>query len=196
MLKNNFIARYYALWKVKVLENVFSAIICSFAVNNWSNLWRYWNQMFALFPAAIFVLLREAQIWCPHSEPYKFLLPILTNNSAAENCINVRLVQVVNLYQHSIISESFGFRHSTVLILVFDGTKPPIIWFQSIQAKQVGVTVRPYWSSLRLLLRIYERSPCSKSTIRGNLPQVCRSVPSYLILFLWFRRIFVFTFLL
>ena len=120
MLKNNFIARYYALWKVKVLENVFSAIICSFAVNNWSNLWRY--QMFALFPAAIFVLLREAQIWCPHSEPYKFLLPILTNNSAAENCINVRLVQVVNLYQHSIISESFGFRHSTVLILVFDGT--------------------------------------------------------------------------
>ena len=190
MLKNNFIARYYALWKVKVLENVFSAIICSFAVNNWSNLWRYWNQMFALFPAAIFVLLRGAQIWCPHSEPYKFLLPILTNNSAAENCINVRLVQVVNLYQHSIISESFGFRHSTVLILVFDGTKPPIIWFQSIQAKQVGVTVRPHWSSLRLLLRIYERSPCSKSTIRGNLPQVCPSVPSYLILFLWFRRIF------
>ena len=77
--------------------------------------------MFALFPAAIFVLLRGAQIWCPHSEPYKLLLPILTNNSAAENCINVRLVQVVNLYQHSIISESFGFRHSTVLILVFDG---------------------------------------------------------------------------
>ena len=194
MLKNNFIARYYALWKVKVLENVFSAIICSFAVNNWSNLWRYWNQMFALFPAAIFVLLRGAQIWCPHSEPYKFLLPILTNNSAAENCINVRLVQVVNLYQHSIISESFGFRHSTVLILVFDGTKPTIIWFQSIQAKQVGVTVRPHWSWLRLLLRTYERSPCSKSTIRGNLPQVCPSVPSYLILFLWFRRIFVFYF--
>ena len=122
MLKNNFIARYYALWKVKVLENVFSAIICSFAVNNWSNLWRYWNQMFALFPAAIFVLLRGAQIWHPHSEPYKFLLHILKNNSVAENCINVRLGQVVNLwYQHSIIPESFGFRHSTVLILVFDG---------------------------------------------------------------------------
>ena len=155
MLKNNFIARYYALWKVKVLENVFSGI---------------------------FVLL---------CEPYKFLLHILKNNSAAENCINVRLGQVVNLwYQHSIISESFGFRHSTVLIVIFDGTKPPIIWFQSIQAKQVGVTVRPHWSSLRLLLRTYERSPCSKSTIRGNLPQVCPYVPSYLNLFLCFRRIF------
>ena len=161
MLKNNFIARYYALWKVKVLENVFSGI---------------------------FVLL---------CEPYKFLLHILKNNSAAENCINVRLGQVVNLwYQHSIISESFGFRHSTVLILIFDGTKPPIIWFQSIQAKQVGVTVRPHWSSLRLLLRTYERSPCSKSTIRGNLPQVCPYVPSYLNLFLCFRRIFFFTFIL
>ena len=61
---------------------------------------------------------------------------------------------------------------------------------QSIQAKQVGVTVRPHWSSLRLLLRTYERSPCSKSTIRGNLPQVCPYVPSYLNLFLCFRRIF------
>ena len=59
-----------------------------------------------------------------------------------------------------------------------------------MQAKQVGVTVRPHWSSLRLLLRTYERSPCSKSTIRGNLCQVCPSVPSYLNLFLWFRRIF------
>ena len=115
----------------------------------------------------------------------------MKNNSATEKCIDVRVDQVVNLwYQHPIISESFGFRRSTVLILVFDGTKPPIIWFQSIQAKQVGVTVRPHWSSLRLLLRTYERSPCSKSTIRGNLPQVCPYVPSYLKLFLCFRRIF------
>ena len=119
----------------------------------------------------------------------------MKNNSATEKCIDVRVDQVVNLwYQHSIIPESFGFRHSTVLILVFDGTKPPIIWFQSIQAKQVGVTVRPHWSSLRLLLRTYERSPCSKSTIRGNLPQVCPYVPSYLNLFLWFRRILFFYF--
>ena len=47
---NNFNAWYYALWMVKVFENVFRRIICSFAVN-WSNFRRYWNQMFALFPA-------------------------------------------------------------------------------------------------------------------------------------------------
>ena len=62
MLKNIFIAWYYALWMVKVLGNVFRGIICSFAVNYWSNLWRDWNQMFALFPAAMFVLLGGAQL--------------------------------------------------------------------------------------------------------------------------------------
>ena len=51
----------------------------------------------ALFPPAIFVLLGGAQILRPHSEPYKFLLHILKNNSAAENCTDVRLGQVVNL---------------------------------------------------------------------------------------------------
>ena len=71
MLKNNFITWYYPLWMVEVIVNMFKGIICSFSVNNGSNLWRYWNQMFALFPAAIFVLLRGAQIWHPHSEPYK-----------------------------------------------------------------------------------------------------------------------------
>ena len=53
--------------------------------------------MFALFPAAIFVLLGGAQILGPHSEPYKFLLHILKKNSAAENCTDVRLGRVVNL---------------------------------------------------------------------------------------------------
>ena len=95
-LKDNFIAWYYSLWTVKVLENVFRGIICSFAINNWSNLWRYWNQMFALFPAAIFVLLGGAQIWRPHSEPIIFLLHILKKNSAVENCTDVRLGQVAN----------------------------------------------------------------------------------------------------
>ena len=45
----------------------------------------------------LFVLLGEAQIWRPHSEPYKFLLLILKNNTAAENCTDIRLGQVVNL---------------------------------------------------------------------------------------------------
>ena len=89
-------AWYYALWMVKVLENVFRGIIFSFAVNSWSNLWQYWNQMLAIFLAAIFVLLREAQIWRSHSEPNKFLLHTLRKNSAAEDCIDVRLGQVVN----------------------------------------------------------------------------------------------------
>ena len=98
----------------KVLENVLRGIICSFEVNNWSNLWRYWNQIFALFPAAIFVLLGGAQIWRSHSELYKFLLHILKNNSVAENCTDVRLL----IYRYSIISGILSFRHSTVLILL------------------------------------------------------------------------------
>ena len=56
--------------------------------------------MFALFPAAIFVLFGGAQIWRSHNEPYKqykFLLHVLKNNSAAENCTVVRLGQVVTI---------------------------------------------------------------------------------------------------
>ena len=121
-LKNNFIAWYYALWMVKVLENVFRGIICSFAVNNWSNLWRYWNQMFALFPPPYLCSSGGAQIWRPHSEPYKFLLHILKKNSAAEDCTDVRRGQVVNLSTFYNIWNLNGFRHSLkVLILVFDG---------------------------------------------------------------------------
>ena len=65
--------------------------------------------MFALFPAAMFVPLGGAQIWRSHCEPYKFLLHILKNNSAVENCTDVRLGQVVNLTIF-IISEILGFR--------------------------------------------------------------------------------------
>ena len=65
---------------------------------------------------------RRSTIASPLGEPYKFLLHILKNNSAAENCTDVRLGQVVNLsIFDSIISEILGFRHSTVLMLVFDG---------------------------------------------------------------------------
>ena len=70
----------------------------------------------------IFALRRSTNITSPLSEPYKFLLHILKNNSAAENCTDMRLGQVVNLsIFDSIISEILGLRHSTVLILVFDG---------------------------------------------------------------------------
>ena len=40
-------------------------------------------------------------------EPYKFLLHILKNNSAAENCTDVRLGQVVNLTIFYNISNSW-----------------------------------------------------------------------------------------
>ena len=50
-----------------------------------------------IISTAIFMLLGGAQIWGPHSEPYKFLLHILKKNSAAENCTDVRRGQVVNL---------------------------------------------------------------------------------------------------
>ena len=66
--------------------------------------------MFALFPAAIFVLLGRAQIWRPHSELYKLLLHILKNNSAAENCTDLTRLLI---YRYSIISEILSLRHST-----------------------------------------------------------------------------------
>ena len=76
--------------------------------------------MFALFPAAIFVLLGGAEIWRPYSEPYKFLLHILKNNPAAETAQTLDLATLL-IYRYSIISEILSFRHSTVLILVSDG---------------------------------------------------------------------------
>ena len=70
----------------------------------------------------IFAPRRSTNIASPLSEPYKFLLHSLKNNSAAENSTDVRLGQVVNLsIFDSIISEILGLRHSTVFILVFDG---------------------------------------------------------------------------
>ena len=50
-----------------------------------------------IISTAIFVPLGGAQIWGLYSEPYKFLWHILKKNSAAENCMDVRLGQVVNL---------------------------------------------------------------------------------------------------
>ena len=109
-LKNNFIAWYYALWMVKVLENVFRGIICSFAVNNWSNLWRYWNQMFALFPAAIFVLV----------SPLNFCYTFWRKTQQWKTAQTWDLARLL-IHRYSIIFEILGFRHSKVLILVFDG---------------------------------------------------------------------------
>ena len=69
---------------VKVLENVFRRIICSFAVNNWSNCGDTETRCFHYFRR-------------PCHGPYIYLLHILKNSSAAENCTGVRLGQVFNL---------------------------------------------------------------------------------------------------
>ena len=53
------------------------------------------------------MLLGRAQIWRPHTEPYKFLLDILANNSTAENHRDLRLCQVVYLSIFYTISNSW-----------------------------------------------------------------------------------------
>ena len=55
------------------------------------------NRCSLYFPAAIFVLLGRAQIWRPHTEPYKSLLDILANNSSAKNRTNLRLGDIAYL---------------------------------------------------------------------------------------------------
>ena len=114
--KKKIIAWCYSLWMVKVLENVFRGIICSFAVNNRSNLWQYWTQMFTLFPAAIFVLLHGVPRVSPINFCYTFWRTT-QQKKTAQTCDLARLL----IYRYSIISEILGFRHPTVLILVFDG---------------------------------------------------------------------------
>ena len=69
---------------VKVLENVFGGIICSFAVIKFVAI---------LKPDVCLIAGREEH---KYGVP-KFLLHMLKNNSAAENCTGARHSQVVNL---------------------------------------------------------------------------------------------------
>ena len=121
-LKNNFIAWYYALWMVKVLENVFRGIICSFAVNNWPNLWRYWNQMFALFPPPYLCSSSEHKYGVPLVSPINFCCTFWRKTQQRKTAQTWDVARLL-IYRHSIIFEILnGFRHSLkVLILVFDG---------------------------------------------------------------------------
>ena len=78
-------------------KNVFRRIICSFTVTDQicgDSENRCLSCLHYFRPPEE---QKYGQIWRPHSEPYKFLLHILKNNSAAENCSDVRLGQVVNL---------------------------------------------------------------------------------------------------
>ena len=113
-------AWYYALPMVKVLENVFRGKISSFAVNNWSNLWRYWSQMFALFLATMFVLLRGTQMWRPIVSPISFGYTFWRISQQWKTAQTWDLAWVL-IYHYFIISEILGLSHYMVLILVFDG---------------------------------------------------------------------------
>ena len=77
-------------------RNVFRGIICLFAVNN-DQIYDDTETRCLHYFQLPYLCSSAAQIWRPHSEPYKFLSHILKNNSAAENCTDVRLGQVVNL---------------------------------------------------------------------------------------------------
>ena len=105
---------------VKVLENVFRGIICSFAVNNWSNLWRYWNQMFALIPPPYLCSSEEHQHGVPIVSPINFNCTFWRKTQQRKTAQTWDLARLL-IYRYSIISEMLGFRHSKVLIFVFDG---------------------------------------------------------------------------
>ena len=49
------------------------------------------SRCFFLFPAAMFVPLRRTQIWHLHTELYKFVWNIMSNNSSTEHRTDLRL---------------------------------------------------------------------------------------------------------
>ena len=119
--------------------------------------------MFALFPATIFVLFGGAQIWRPHSEPYKFLLQILKKNSAAENCTDARLGQFVNLSIFYNIRKILGFRHSKVFISVFDGLI--VKTTNNLHLLPLRWQNRKKWSVQAKALKVYHRDQYKVSTL-------------------------------
>ena len=157
MLKNNFIAWYYALWMVKVLENVFRGIICSFAVNNWSNLWRYWNQMFALFPPPYLCSSEEHKYGVPIVSPINFCYTFWRSTQPRKTAQTWDLARLL-IYRYSIISEILSFRHSTVLILLFDG----------VTVKTTNMAT--FFSNCILLLRCLSRITVPSSS-KNNVPK-------------------------
>ena len=56
------------------------------------------QMFFFLFPAAIFVSLGRTQIWHLHTNLYKFVWNIMSNNSSTEDRTDLRLGQNPNLF--------------------------------------------------------------------------------------------------
>ena len=63
-----------------------------------------------LFPAAIFVPLRRTQIWCLHTNLYKFVGNIMSNNSSTEDRTELRLGQSPYLFM--VYNVSISLLHS------------------------------------------------------------------------------------
>ena len=115
----------------------------------------------ALFPTAIFVLLGGAQIWRPHSEPYKFLYTFWRTTEQRKTAQTWDLARLL-IYRYSIISEILSFRHSTVLILVFDGV--------TVKTTKIAT----FFSNCILLLRCLSRITVP-STSKNNVLKDCLS---------------------
>ena len=118
--------------------------------------------MFALFPAAIFVLFGGAQIWRPHSEPYKYLLQILKKTQRRKTAQTRDLASLL-IYRYFIISEIFGFRHSKVFISVFDGLI--VKTTNNLHLLPLRWRNRKKWSVQAKALKVYHRDQCKVSTL-------------------------------
>ena len=119
--KKKFIAWYYALWMVKVLENVFSGIICS--------RWQWTTDQICGDTETRWLYYFRPPYLCS-SEEHKYgvsiVSPINFSYTFWRTTKQRKTAQTWDLARllidwYSIVTEILGFRHSTVLILVFDG---------------------------------------------------------------------------
>ena len=97
MVKNNFIPWYYSLWMVKVLENVFGGIICSFAVIKFVAI---------LKPDVCLISGRRSTNMASPNFCYT-CWRTTQQRKTAQTWDSPRLL----IYRYSIISEILGFRH-------------------------------------------------------------------------------------
>ena len=140
---------------VKVLENGLREIICSFTVNNWSNLWRYWNRHYFRPP---YLFSSEEHKYCvPIVSPISFCYTFWRTTQQRKTAQTWDLARLL-IYRYSIISETLSFRHSTVLILVFDGV--------TVKTTKIAT----FFSNCILLLRCLSRITVP-STSKNNVPK-------------------------
>ena len=70
--------------------------------------WQKWTpDVFFLLPTAIFVSLWRTQKWCLHTNLYKFVGNIMSNNSSTVDCTDLRLGQSPYLFMVYYVSISW-----------------------------------------------------------------------------------------